>query len=184
MIYTNLSVATVAIVLGLLWILSHLAALLWPARVMPLARAFPRSTPAGVALMAAATVWAVWLAATIDLGEFSNLRPLITGVALVLGVLMVIFSREYLAVRGLSALILLGANVVLDAAFLRDDAAKLILVTAAYIAIVAALVLLFSPYRLRDAIAWAERSGARWRALAWAGVVWGVVLLGLGLFVY
>jgi len=184
MTYTGLSLAAVALALGLLWILSHLPALLWPARVAPRLRAFPRSVPAGIALMAAAVAWGAGLAATIDLGEFSRYRPTIVGVAIVLGLLMIAFSREYLAVRGLAALVLLGANLVLDAAFLRDTPAKLVLVTAAYVAIVAALVLLFSPYRLRDALAWATRDDRRLRLLAGLGIAWGLVLLGLGLFAY
>jgi len=183
MIY-SFTLSSVALAVGFLLLLSHLPGLFAPAGTARLLRAFPRDLAAGIALVLAATVWAVWLALTIDLGEFSSLRVPITLVALVLGGLMLVFSREYLAVRGLSALLLLGANVLLDAAFLRDEPSKLVVVVLAYVWIIIALLFLFSPYRLRDAIVWATGNAGRIRFLSALGAVFGTVLIALGLWVY
>jgi len=183
MIY-SFTLSSVALAVGFLLLVSHLPGLFAPAGTARVARAFPRDLPAGLALTVLATVWAVWLTLTIDLGEFSSLRFPITLFAAVLGGLMAVFSREYLAVRALSAVLLLGANVLLDAAFLRDEPSKLVITAVAYLWIVAALVFLFSPYRLRDAIAWATRSEGRLRLLSAAGAVFGAVLIALGLCVY
>ena len=183
MIY-SFTLSSVALAVGLLLIVSHLPGIFAPAATTRIARAFPRDLAAGIALVLLATVWAIWLALTIDLGEFSALRAPIALVAAVLGGLMLIFSREYLAVRGLSAVLLLGANVLLDAAFLRDEPSKLVIVVVAYLWIGVALLFLFSPYRMRDAIAWATRSDSRIRLLSGAGAVFGAVLLALGLWAY
>ncbi len=183
MIY-SFTLSSVALAVGFLLLASHLPGLFAPAGTARIARAFPRDLAAGIALVLLATVWAVWLALSIDLGEFSSLRIPIALVAVALGGLMLVFSREYLAVRGLSALLLLGANVLLDAAFLRDEPSKLVVVVLAYLWIVVALVFLFSPYRMRDAIAWATGNAGRLRILSALGVVFGAALIALGLWAY
>lgn len=183
MIY-SFSLQFVAVAIGLAWIALHLPSALRPARVGPLWRSFPRSVPVGIALLVLGVAWWLWTVATIDLGEFSNLRPGLVVFFFVLGVAMLAYSREFLAVRGLAVLLFLAADVALDAAFLRDEPAKLVVVVVAYAWIVAGLVLLFSPYRLRDLIAFATASDARLRALSWAGVGFGAALILLGLFVY
>jgi hypothetical protein len=183
MIY-SFTLQAVAIAVGLLLIASHLPGVVAPGWTASLCRAFPRSVPAGLFLTALALAWALWLAVTIDLGEFSNLRTPLTVITLLLGGGMLVFSREFLAVRGLAALLLLGANVLLDAAFLRDEPAKLVLVVLAYAWIVEALVFLFSPYLLRDALAFVSKSEGRFRLFSALGVGAGLLLLALGLFVY
>jgi len=183
MIY-SFTLSSVALAVGFLILVSHLPGLFAPAGTTRVARAFPRDLAAGIALTLLATVWAVWLALTIDLGEFSSLRVPIALIAAVLGGLMLVFSREYLAVRGLSAVLLLGANVLLDAAFMHDEPSKLVVVTVAYVWIVVALLFLFSPFRMRDAIAWATRSDGRIRFLSGLGAVFGAVLIALGLWAY
>ena len=183
MIY-SFTLSSVALAVGLLLIVSHLPGLFAPAATARIARAFPRDLPAGVALLLLAAVWAVWLALSIDLGEFSALRIPIALAAALLGGLMLIFSREYLAVRGLSAILLLGANVLLDAAFLRDEPSKLVIVVLAYVWIGIALLFLFSPYRMRDAIAWATQNEGRLRFLSSLGVVFGGILIALGICAY
>ncbi len=183
MIY-SFSLQAVAVAVGLLWFLLHLPGVLRPAAAGAALRRFPRSVPAGIVLLGLGLAWAVWLCATVDLGEFTPLRTKLLAVCVVLGGAMMVWSREFLAVRGLAVLLLLAADVVLDAAFLRDEPAKLLLVAFAYAWIVAALVLLFSPYRLRDAAAWATASEKRFRVLALGGALFGILLVFLGLFVY
>jgi hypothetical protein len=178
------SMQDVALVVGLLWIVLHLPSVLAPGPVSRALHHFPRNRFAGVALMGVATIWGLWLAATVDLGDFTPMRPAILWVALILGGFMTAFSKEYLAVRGLATLLLLGANVVLDACFLRDERAKLVLVVMAYVWVVAALFFLFSPYLLRDAIAWVTATPRRFRVANGLGVTFGGVLLLLGWLAY
>jgi hypothetical protein len=45
-------------------------------------------------------------------------------------------------------------------------------------------VLVYSPHVLRDWIDFATRTPQRLRLLSWPGVIFGVVLMALGFFVY
>ena len=101
-----------------------------------------------------------------------------------LGVTSWLYVREFIAVRSLGILFLLAGDVFLDAAFLRDDAGRLVVVSYAYLIIVEGMVMVGAPYLLRDAITWGLATPGRGRFLMALGVIFGVALLGLGLFVY
>ena len=79
---------------------------------------------------------------------------------------------------------LLGANILLDACFLREDKIRLIVVAYAYVLIVKGMFMVGAPYLLRDGIDWALANPFRGKLLLLLGLVFGLVLLGLGLFVY
>jgi hypothetical protein len=183
MIY-HLSLATVTIVLGLLYLALHLPGALAPSIFIPLAKKFPRNYPAGIALMALAGVWITITTSTMDLGEVSNLRNILVTLWVVGSALMIIFVPAFLAVRGLACVLLLGACVLLDAAFLRNDAIRFVVTIMAYVWAVLGIWLVSQPYRLRDWLDVALASEARCRLVCWPGAVFGVILLVLGLFVY
>jgi len=42
----------------------------------------------------------------------------------------------------------------------------------------------YSPHLWRDAVIWATATPERLRLLSWPGVVFGLVLIALGIFVY
>ena len=89
-----------------------------------------------------------------------------------------LFADEFLSVRALGILALLAAEPLLGAAFLRPEQTRLFLVVLAYAWAVAGLVLVGAPYFLRDAINWILAGPGRYRLVAWAGVVYGLLLLG------
>lgn len=138
---------------------------------------FPRSRLAGTILTALATVWALWLVATIDLGEFSGLRRLLVILVPVAGFLTIRFVDEFLSVRALGFLALLAAEPLLEAAFLKLPVTRLLLVVLAYGWVVAGLFWVGMPYLLRDQIAWAVRSPLRWKGLMGAGMAYGLALI-------
>ena len=147
-------------------------------------RHFPRSERAGGILLALATAWAAWLAGTMNLMEYTRFRPLFVLAAIALGVTSWLYVREFIAVRALGVLLLLGANILLDACFLREDKIRLIVVAYAYVLIVKGMFMVGAPYLLRDGIDWALANPFRGKLLLLLGLVFGLVLLGLGLFVY
>jgi len=147
-------------------------------------RRFPRSEPMGGILLALATAWAAWLAGTMNLMEYTRFRPLFVLAAVGLGVTSWLYVREFIAVRALGVLLLLGANVLLDACFLREDALRLIVVAYAYVLIVKGMIMVGAPYLLRDAIGWALANPFRGKLLLFLGLVFALVLLGLGVFAY
>ncbi|HEY8967103.1 MAG TPA: hypothetical protein VIM58_11695 [Candidatus Methylacidiphilales bacterium] len=183
MIYT-FSLQAVAVVVGLAYLLGHLPGLLRPVMTAAWLRDFPRNPGLGYGLFGAAFVWMLWLIGTIDLGEFTPYRVRIFVFFLALGIAVLFYARDYLAVRGFASLLCLAANVVLDAAFLHDEPAKLLFVAVAYGWVLVGIVLFFSPYRLRDAIAWATASPARMKLLSGLGVGFGAILLLVGLIAF
>lgn len=176
MIYT-LKLETALILTGLWLVVTHGLALLKGAAAREWLRQLPRSKGLGTALLIAATVWSWWLIATIDLGEFSNWRDRLKVIIPVAAVLTYLYADEFLAARSLGMLVLLAAEPLLEAAFLRPELTRLFLVTLVYVWIVFAMFWIGMPYTLRDQIAWLGASDRRWRGAAIAGVAYGVLLL-------
>jgi len=178
MIY-SFSLETALSVVGLLLLFGHLAALLKTSFLQSALRAFPRSPTAGFILFVLAAVWFTGLVAFTDLGEFSSMRPKFLLFAVAGTVLTLRFVREFLAVRALGMLLLLVAEPLLEAAWMRPETGKLWLVGLVYGWITAGLFLIGMPYLLRDAIAWVTAAPIRWKAASMAGMGYGVVLLAV-----
>jgi len=173
-----------AIIIGLIALAGHLPPALAPARFGPILKSLPRNYPLGVVLMLAATLWFVVLTDVMDLGEISNVRTTLMTIWGVAGVLVVIFVPVFLAARGLGCLLLLGASVVLDAAYLTQTPASYVIKILAYYWVIAGMVLVYSPHLWRDAIGYVTATPGRLRLFAWPGVIFGLVLIALGIFVY
>jgi hypothetical protein len=152
-------------------------ALFFGAKAQQTLARLPRSQSIGIALLAIALVWTLWLVATMEMGEFSSLRrPLL--IALPIGFLLAVrFVNEFLAVRALGMLCLLVAEPLLEAAFFRDEISRLLVTTFAYLIIVAGLFWVASPYLLRDKIAWLSRSPLRWRMTHAVLLFYGLAVL-------
>jgi len=178
------SLKITAIIIGLLSLAAHLPAALAPERFGAFLKTLPRNYPLGVVLMLAATIWFTVLTGVMDLGELSNIRIDLMIVWAVSGVLVVIFVPAFLAARGLGCLLLLAAAVILDAAFLVQTPARLVMTLLAYAWVIWGMVLVYSPHLWRDVIDFATRTPQRFRLLAWIGAAFGALLLILGLFVY
>jgi hypothetical protein len=183
MIY-DFSLRSVGLVVGLGLVAVHALALAMPGAIQPWLRTFPRSRAIGIILCTLAAAWAFWLAATMDLGEFSPNRTLICGVILAGAVLVPLFAEEFLAVRALGILALLAAEPLLGAAFLRPEQTRLLLVVLAYAWAIAGLLFVGAPYFLRDGIKWILAARARYRLVAWAGVAYGLALIVVSLLFF
>lgn len=183
MIY-DFSLRAVGLTVGALLLVSHAAAFAMPERLVPLLKNFPRSKRAGLALCTAAAIWAFWLAATMDLGEFTPNRTMICIAVAAGAVLVPMFAEEFLAVRALGILALLAAEPLLGAAFLRPETTRLLLVILAYAWAVAGLLLVGAPYLLRDAIAWITAGTRRYRLVAVSGMAYGAALVAVSLLFF
>lgn len=183
MIY-DFSLRAVGLIVGLGLVATHALALAAPGTIRPWLIAFPRSRAAGIILCIAAAAWALWLAATMDLGEFTPNRTLICGVVIAGAVLVPLFAEEFLAVRALGILALLAAEPLLGAAFLRPEQTRLLLVVLAYAWAIAGLLFVGAPYLLRDALQWLLAAPARYRLVAWSGVAYGIALIVVSLLFF
>jgi hypothetical protein len=181
MIYPHLDLHLVSLFAGVFLILTHGFALVQPGPVQKWLRKLPRSKGAGAFLLIVDSVWALALVDTMDLGEFSNLRHMLLVVIVVATFLTFRYVDEFLAVRALGILLLLFAEPLIEAAFLRPETGRLLLVVWAYVLAVLGMVWVGLPYMLRDQIDWMRKSKVNWTAAAAAGVVYGGLLAGFGL---
>jgi hypothetical protein len=183
MIY-HLSLQSVAILAGLILLLAGLPGLLRPALLQNWAKRLPRSYIAGIILLTIDLTWSWWLLATMEMGEFSTFRrPLL--IALPIGYFLVLrFVDEFLAVRALGILCLLAGEPLLDAAFFRNETARLVVTVFAYLLIVAGIIWVTMPYLLRDQIRWSTQNNIRWRCVHGLALLYGAVMLVLALTLY
>jgi hypothetical protein len=176
MIYPHLDLRFVSLICGLWLILSHGFALLHPVPVQQWLRRLPRSKVAGGLLLIVDSVWALILVATMDLGEFSHMRTPLLVIIVIATFLSFRYVDEFLAVRALGILLLLLAEPLIEAAFLRPENGRLLLVAFAYALAILGMVWVGLPYKLRDQIDWMRKSKGVWNAAAFAGVVYGGLL--------
>jgi hypothetical protein len=176
MIY-HLSLQTAGVIAGLFLLLIGLPGLIKPEIARGFARRLPRSRVAGFMLLTVALFWTLWLLWTMEMGEFSSFRrPLL--IALPVGFFLVLrFVDEFLAVRALGILFLLGAEPLLDAAFFRTESSRLLVTVFAYLLIVAGLIWVTMPYLLRDQINWSARRPWRWRLTHVLALLYGAAIL-------
>lgn len=148
--------------------------LLWKVKTAAaVAKSFPRSQLAAYVTMGLGSIWFLYRVLQLGEADFGAFRIyLFLGFAAV-AILSFVHVKDFLAVRGLAILILLTAWVVLTPAFLQEPATRLFLVSFVYLAIVAALYLGVSPFRLRDFFNWLFATDLRPRVL-------GGFLLGYG----
>jgi hypothetical protein len=93
----------------------------------------------------------------------------------VLAVLSFIYAPDFLAVRGLAVVMLLAAEPLLAAAYMEwSHPQRLLMVTAVYIGLAAAIYLAAYPFKLRDFFGWLFASPGRPRLL-------GAIVLAYGL---
>ncbi|RPG83110.1 MAG: hypothetical protein CBC33_009385 [Coraliomargarita sp. TMED73] len=144
-------------------------------------RAFPRSKKAALLLMGSATAWFLYHVWHLGPADFGQYRHLLFALFLVAAVGSFYFVPDFLAVRGLAALILLTAGVLLDAAYMQEASSRLFLVGFVYAAIVLALVLGASPYKLRDFFSWLYHSQMRSRIMGVLFSLYGLFLVGVAI---
>jgi hypothetical protein len=180
MIYPHLDLRIVSLLAGLWLILSHGVALMARAPIQRWLRKFPRSKGAGAFFLIVDAVWALAMVATMDLGEFTYLRSILLGVIVVATFLTFRYVDEFLAVRALGIFALLLAEPLIEAAFLRPETGRLLLVAYAYALAMLGMVWVGLPYVLRDQVDWFRRSKAVWSAAAVAGMVYGGLLAAFG----
>jgi len=181
MIYPPLDLRLISLIAGIWLIFSHGFALLRPVAVQQWLRKLPRSKGAGALFLIVDSVWALILIVTMDLGEFSHLRTMLLVVIVVSTGLTFRYVDEFLAVRALGIFLLLVAEPLVEAAFLRPETGRLLLVAFAYVLAVLGMVWVGLPYLLRDQIDWLRKSKGLWSMAAGAGVVYGGLLAVFGL---
>lgn len=185
--YETIPLFSVGILLGLWLVGSHALMLVKSTQVQGWLKKFPRNQQAGQIILALGMAW-FWLliapdglgklsALRMDLGDFNNIKPVLQLLVPATLIAVCISVRDFLAVRALGLLGLMISAPLLEAAFLKEPVSRLLVPIFAYALLTKSLFFVGMPYLFRDAITWATARSARWNALAFAGVAYGVAVL-------
>ncbi|HEY5741490.1 MAG TPA: hypothetical protein VIS99_03025 [Terrimicrobiaceae bacterium] len=183
MIY-SVTLETIGLITGFALLVLHGLAFWRPAETLNFLKRFPRSRPMGTLLIALAAIWSFLLIRSMDLGEFAQLRNLMLVGILAGAFLSWKYVEEFLAVRALGMLALLAAEPLLEAAFMRHETTRLLLVLLAYVWIVNGLFWVGMPWIMRDQIAWLTAKMPRFRLAVLTGVLYSGVLILCALFLW
>lgn len=152
--------------------------------VVSACKAMPRSRAATVVFFGGAAAWFLSRVWTLSMADFGEYRTALLIFFALLAVLAFSQVPDFLAVRGLAALMLLAATPLLDAAYMEyHHPQRLFMVSAVYVGIALAIYLGAVPFRLRDFIEWLFATAERPRVMGAALAVYGLVL-GVVAFTY
>ena len=178
-----MTLSQLSLALGAAMVFSHGIALAQPDRVGGWLRTFPRNIPIGVVLMLLGTAWFEWNLHQETLADIAPWKNLMQIGFAVVGVGSCIFVRDYLAVRGLCVVMLMAAWYLCELTRWHTSPWRNALTAWAYVWVLLGLWWSMSPWRMRDAIQWVTGSPTLFRLAAVAGLVWGGIVIVLGLTV-
>ncbi len=179
-----MTLASIANIFGVLALVKGCALLSKPNYVRHMAHAFPRNRAVAYILTIVDIVWIMLIMLHADLGRFEHLKPYLYIAAPVAILLIAIYIDELLAPRAVGGFLLLLADPVLDAARWHDSSWSMLMSFLVYLWIIYAMLLILSPYRYRQAVAFWVRDNARMRLGGIIATLFGIVFLVLGITVY
>src|SRR4051794_9772588 len=179
-----LKLSSLAIILGLLFSAPQIYGVLKPAAFGQMMRKFPRYTPIGYFLMLGATLWFLMNLSLESVSDFIAFKPALFAVFGLVGLGACLFVRDFLPVRGLAVVFLLLAKLMVDSARWVDSDWRLVIGVWAYVWVIAGMWFTVSPWRLRDIINWSTATEQRIRVLSGLRLVFGLLVVVLGLTVY
>lgn len=140
-------------------------------------KSLPRSNSAAFLFFGAGALWFLWRVWHLSPADFGEYRTLLTIAFAAIAALAFKYVPDFLAVRGLAILMLLGATPLLDAAYMEySHPQRLFMVSLVYLGIALALYLGASPYRLRDFFGWLFQRPSRARSLGFGLLGYGALL--------
>ncbi|MDP4585323.1 MAG: hypothetical protein NWR21_02060 [Verrucomicrobiales bacterium] len=169
------------ILLGVWLIASHAIALTKPDLVKPWLKGFPRNEKIGTVLVIIAFAWTFVVWSCMDLGEFFKIEKPVQMILVAGCVGVIVYVKEFLAVRSLGFLMILAAAPILDSAFLKEPQTRLLIVALAYVIALKGMFWVGMPYLMRDQINWVLAKDKRYQIGALAGAVYGLVVLACAL---
>ena len=169
--------------LGVVCVLLGGAAAAAPVPVSRVWAAFPRSKMAGYVLSTIAWIWAGYALWTMGIDFLQPFKKYIPFVVLVCVPLTWFWLDNLLPCRALGGLLTLFPYELLHVARVHASDWRLVVVTFAYVCIVWGMILLLYPWKQRQVITFLAARPAICRLFGAAGVLLGLVLIGLGAFV-
>ena len=156
----SLTVAT--LIPGLMLLLLGWGLLSGSSTIVASLKALPRSQTAAMVFFGGGAIWFLYRVWHLSEADFGNFRAILAIAFAAIALLSFKYVPDFLAVRGLSVLVLLGAGPLLGAAFMHYELPqRLLMVTLVYLFIALAIYLGAVPYRLRDFSEWLFRRPPR-----------------------
>ena len=180
----EVSLANLSLILGVLSVAKGIWGFTSCDKSIEFARAFPRNDNVGYVAILAAMVWFLLILKSESMSDFERYRIHFNGFILITGIGACIYLKDYLAVRGTAVLMILLAKFIVDTARWHESDWRLVLVTLAYIMVLAGMWFTASPWRMRDLLQWATAEEDRFKKLCIGRAVFGVLLVILGLAVF
>lgn len=179
----TISLANLSVALGSIIAAAQIIGLARTEASVAALRKFPRSVPWGVALTLAATAWFLYYLSQESIADLASFKKHLYVLFGGVGVATCIFVQDFLAVRGIALLLLLLAKLLVDTGriHLADTHWALLIQGWAYILVIAGIWLTISPWRLRDLINWATATPQRLKTLCALRLLFGLLLVILGL---
>ncbi len=172
------------IVVALALLITHVWALKNPASTQAFLKAFPRTYSWGVILLTIDFLWSEFALANMDMGEFFKMRDKFMMIVAGGYVAVLLYVKEFLAVRALGSLMLLIAGPVLTAAFLQPQFSRLLIPILAYAWIIVGMFFIGMPFLMRDWVNILIAKPQRWNLAVYGGIAYGVVLLAAAILFY
>jgi hypothetical protein len=169
---------TATLLTGSIFLLLGFALLIPSSGVVSILKGFPRSQAASAVLLGAGTLGFLHRVTLLSPADFGDYRVyLLVGFSL-LALLSLLLVPDFLAVRGLSVCILVGAMPLLDAAYMEyGQPQRLFMVAPIYlVALPAAIWLGAQPWRMRDFLEWLFRPGRRAQVVGGGLLAYGAVV--------
>lgn len=176
--------AQVSLITGISFILLHLPYIINPQLSQKLLKAFPRNKIISWILTAITLIWSAYLLNQTPLGKFDVIKDYLMVATPVAIALVCYFMDELLAARALGGLFILLPTPMLTAARTSDSVLRLIIVVIAYVLVIAGMIFVLNPYKLRNLFAKVLNSESSTRIAGIIGVIIGALLTLLSFTAY
>jgi len=177
-----MSLALATLITGLLLLVFGVPLLLASSGMGAVLKSFPRSQAAAGICFGAGAAWFLYNIWNLSPADFGDYRTPLFFAFLVIAVLAFKCVPDFLAVRGVCVIVLLGAMPLLDSAYMQYAIPRrLFLVSIVYVGIAVALWLGAQPYRLRDFFDWLFARPGRARGFGLLLTAYGLLLCGVSL---
>jgi hypothetical protein len=181
---TSVKLSTLSICLGLAVAAVNLIGVVKPGEFSAAARKFPRSAPWGWLLTLVGAAWFMWNVSNESLADFEGIKPFLFTLFAAVAIGSCVFVQDFLAVRGLSIVLLLLAKLMVDSERWTNSEWRLVIAVWAYVLVIAGMCFTISPWRMRDMIYWGTANPSRTRAFSAARAAFGLFVAVLGFVVF
>lgn len=178
------ALAMMAVAVGVAAVAGKAPGVVAPEAARAFIKAFPRSRLWAWLLTSLDMVLVSYLVWTLPDSWFTPWRASLLVLTPVGIVLILYFVDELLAARALGGLLLLAAAPVLAAARFHPSDARLVMVVLAYLWVLPGMLLVANPWWFRKLTEPLMATNMRCRLLSGFGVLLGLALIALGVWVY